>query len=143
MKPAWDALAEEYSDATSTSSVLIADVDCTAEGKSLCEKHEIRGYPTIKYIQDGKEHTYQKGRDLDSLRTFVKEHLEVPCTLQDTAQCSEKELQYMEKMKPLSKEEKQGQLERLKSMSETKMKADLKAWLHKRIRILQQFVDEE
>ena len=35
----WDRLGSEYAD----SSVLIGDVDCTADGESLCEEHEIRG----------------------------------------------------------------------------------------------------
>lgn len=34
MKPAWDELGELYA---ASSSVLIGDVDCTAEGESLCE----------------------------------------------------------------------------------------------------------
>lgn len=39
MKPDWDRLGSEYAD----SSVLIGDVDCTAEGESLCERFEVRG----------------------------------------------------------------------------------------------------
>merc|ERR1712032_1705338 len=46
MKPDWDSLGAEYKDSTK---VVIADVDCTAAGKPLCEKYGVRGYPTIKY----------------------------------------------------------------------------------------------
>lgn len=28
---------------------MIADVDCTAEGKSLCDEQGVQGFPTIKY----------------------------------------------------------------------------------------------
>jgi len=45
MKPDWDALGSEYAD---SKTVVIADVDCTAAGKPLCEKYGVRGYPTIK-----------------------------------------------------------------------------------------------
>ena len=35
MKPAWDSLAKEYAN---SDKLIVADVDCTAEGKDLCEK---------------------------------------------------------------------------------------------------------
>ena len=44
MKPDWDRLGSEYA---SSSSVVIADVDCTVE-QDLCGQYDVRGYPTIK-----------------------------------------------------------------------------------------------
>ena len=41
MKPTWDKLADEFN---SGSKVLVADVDCTAGGKPLCDKVGVRGY---------------------------------------------------------------------------------------------------
>ena len=52
MKPDWDALAQEYE---GHPTVLIADVDCTAGGKALCEKHGVKGYPTIKTFSAGDD----------------------------------------------------------------------------------------
>merc|ERR1712037_989915 len=46
MKPAWDRLAEEFADHKTTG---IFDVDCTAEGKPLCDANGVRGFPTIKH----------------------------------------------------------------------------------------------
>ena len=40
MKPDWDALAKEYE---GSDKVLIADADCTAAGKPLCDKMGVRG----------------------------------------------------------------------------------------------------
>ena len=40
MKPDWDKLSEEFSD---SQKVVIADVDCTASGKALCEKYGVQG----------------------------------------------------------------------------------------------------
>ena len=40
MKPDWDTLAKEYE---GSSQLLIADVDCTASGKALCEKYGVQG----------------------------------------------------------------------------------------------------
>ena len=68
MKPDWDSLGSTFAD---SKTVVIADVDCTASGKALCEKHGVQGYPTIKTLSgpddlDGEK--YEGGRDLDSLR---------------------------------------------------------------------------
>jgi len=46
MKPAWDKLMGEYKD---HASALVADVDCTAEGKPLCDSNGVQGFPTIKW----------------------------------------------------------------------------------------------
>jgi len=137
MKPAWDQLGDEYA---GSSSVLIGDVDCTAEGKDLCEKFEIRGYPTIKYFVDGDAEgkDYQGGRDFDSLKQHVDENLLVKCVVSDTKDCSEKEKDYIEKMKSKPSEEVIKQLKRLDGMKGGSMKPELKQWLNQRLRILQQ-----
>lgn len=44
MKPAWDQLGDEYA---ASSSVVIADVDCTESGEELCENFEIRGCKSL------------------------------------------------------------------------------------------------
>ena len=41
MKPDWDKLMTEFDGHATT---LVADVDCTAAGQSLCEKVGVRGY---------------------------------------------------------------------------------------------------
>ena len=64
MKPDWDSLADEFA---SSQTVLIADVDCTADGKPLCEKYGVKGYPTIKTFAAGDTEgtDYDGGRDLE------------------------------------------------------------------------------
>jgi len=52
---------------------LVADVDCTAAGKPLCDEVGVRGYPTIKYGDPADLQDYQGGRDYDSLSKFAKE----------------------------------------------------------------------
>merc|ERR1719446_1279363 len=46
MKPDWDKLMTAYEGHATT---LVADVDCTGEGKSLCETVGVEGFPTIKH----------------------------------------------------------------------------------------------
>lgn len=135
MKPAWDKLGDEYA---GSSSVLIADVDCTADGESLCQKYNVGGYPTIKYFVDGDMdgQDYQGGRDFDSLKAHVEEKLEVKCDIKNPTDCSEKEIKYMEKMKGKSSDEIKAQLTRLDGMKGSSMKPELKQWLVQRLRIL-------
>ena len=136
MAPAWQQLGDTFN--AETSSVLIGDVDCTAEGQSLCEEFEIRGYPTIKYFVDGDTtgDDYQMGRDYESLEAFVRETLEVKCNIQNPVDCTDKEKGYLDKMKAKSSADRQAQIDRLSKMKGDSMKADLKQWLVQRLRIL-------
>lgn len=137
MAPAWNQLGDAFN--AESSSVLIGDVDCTADGQSLCEEFGIGGYPTIKYFVDGDTTTgqdYQSGRDYETLEKFVHDTLEVKCNIQNPADCSDKETKYLEKMKAKSSADRQAQISRLSSMKDDLMKADLKQWLVQRLRIL-------
>jgi len=58
---------------------LVADVDCTADGKELCTKVGVKGYPTLKYGDPNNLEDYQGGRDYDDLLTFAKENLGPTC----------------------------------------------------------------
>jgi len=66
----------EYKDSPTS---LIADVDCTTGGKSLCSKHGIRGYPSIKYGDPNNLEDYKGGRSLKALQDFAKENLGPTC----------------------------------------------------------------
>jgi len=70
MKPDWDKLMATFKGHAST---LIADVDCTAEGKDLCNEIGVRGYPTIKHGDPNDLQEYKGGRDLASLTKFAEE----------------------------------------------------------------------
>jgi len=141
MKPAYDKLGAEYKD---SSSVLVADVDCTKEDK-LCGDKGVQGYPTIKYYtaETGKDGSdFNSGRDYDSMKKFIEENLEVKCITTDPKDCSEKEVKFIEKMKAAGKEEVEKQEKRLTSMIGGSMKAELKKWVSQRLAILKQLVKE-
>jgi len=76
MKADWDTLMGEFKDSTT---VLVADVDCTADGQSLCQEVGVQGYPTIKHGDPSDLQDYQGGRSLDALRSFAKESLGPQC----------------------------------------------------------------
>merc|ERR1719188_125131 len=68
MKPDWDKLMEAFKGHAST---LIADVDCTAGGKALCNEVGVRGYPTIKHGDPNDLQDYKGGRDYAALKKFA------------------------------------------------------------------------
>lgn len=67
LAPAWADLAKAHED----SPVKVAKLDCT-QAQSICKDNQVRGYPTLHFIKDGKiVETYKGGRDLASLKDFV------------------------------------------------------------------------
>lgn len=76
MKPAWDQLMEAFKDSDSR---IVGDVDCTADGKDLCEKQQVRGYPTIKYGDPLDLKDYSGSRDFDALKAFAETELGPMC----------------------------------------------------------------
>jgi len=77
MKPAWDKLMTEYA---GHATALVADVDCTAEGKPLCEQVGVEGFPTIKWGDPSSLEDYDGGRGFEELQTFAKENLKPICS---------------------------------------------------------------
>jgi hypothetical protein len=97
MKQAWEDLGTQFE---ASSSVLIADVDCTIE-TDIATEYGVSGYPTIKYFtpETGeKGEDYNGGRDLDSLKTFVEDKLERKCDVKAPEGCSDKEIKFIAKM---------------------------------------------
>jgi len=86
MKPTWDKLMKAFK---GHETALVADVDCTAEGKSLCEEHGVRGYPTLKYGDPSELQDYQGGRDFKTLKKFADENLKPICGINNMDLCDE------------------------------------------------------
>merc|ERR1719464_1034636 len=77
---------KEYEGSTE---ILIADVDCTTGGKSLCNDVGIKGYPTIKYGDPNNLEKYEGGRSLKDLQAFAKEKLGPTCCPKNPDLCDE------------------------------------------------------
>jgi hypothetical protein len=125
MKPAWDRLGSEYKD---SASVMIVDVDCTAEGSGTCNKVGVQGYPTIKYYNAGdkKGKDYQGGRDYDSLKSFVSKTLDKPlCDAVTKKGCAKNEIEFLNKMDGKSKAELKAEL-KTKTDELNSIKAEMK-----------------
>ncbi|EFN58966.1 hypothetical protein CHLNCDRAFT_14696, partial [Chlorella variabilis] len=71
------ALKPEYAKAATalkeySSEVILAKLDATEE-KTVAGKHEVQGYPTLKWFVDGKEAMdYSGGRTADDIIRWVK-----------------------------------------------------------------------
>jgi len=102
MKPAWDKLVAEYADSKTG---LVADVDCTTEGKDLCETHGVKGFPTIKYGDPNALEKYEGGRDFDSLQKFAKENLKPLCSPGNLDLCDADKKKEIEALQALSADE--------------------------------------
>jgi len=114
MKPDWDSLGAEYEN---SKTVIIADVDCTAAGKSLCEQKGIRGYPTIKYFnppdEDGED--YKGGRSLDDLKKFAANELGPGCSVDALENCSDAQKKELEQYTSMDAAARTTMLETLKT----------------------------
>lgn len=51
--------------------MILAKIDAT-EQSELAEKHEIRGYPTIKFFRNGKAVEYSGGRSAEDIVKWLK-----------------------------------------------------------------------
>jgi hypothetical protein len=141
MAPDWNKLGQHYADSPS---VLIVDVDCTADGQGTCQRMGVRGYPTIKYFMAGdkKGKDYQQGRDFASLKSFAERTLNKPmCDPTTKKGCAKNELAFIEKHEGKSKDEikavaaeKADELKALKverSEAEKELKTKMKEWKKK------------
>ena len=99
MKPDWYKLMDAFAD---SKTALIADVDCTAEGKPLCDANGVRGYPTIKFGDPSALEDYKGGRDYDSLKKFADENLKPMCSPSNIDLCDADKKAEIEKYQAMS-----------------------------------------
>mmetsp|Transcript_111497 Transcript_111497/g.299239 ORF Transcript_111497/g.299239 Transcript_111497/m.299239 type:complete len:197 (+) Transcript_111497:240-830(+) len=70
MKPDWDRLMKHFE---GSADILVADVDCTADGKSKCQEFKVRSFPTILYGAPGSTlQKYSGPRGFDELKKFAE-----------------------------------------------------------------------
>jgi len=101
MKPDWDKLMKEFE---GHASVLVADVDCTAAGKPLCDSNGVQGFPTIKHGDPSNLEDYQGGRDFSALQKFAK-GLKALCSPSNLDLCDEEGKAAIAKIEAMSDDE--------------------------------------
>lgn len=70
LAPTWDELAESDPD------FIVAKVDCT-QAASVCQKQEVRGYPTVKAFVNGVSTVHQSQRTIEEFKNTVAKALAV------------------------------------------------------------------
>merc|ERR1712174_45276 len=98
-----DKLTDEYKD---SSTILIADVDCTASGKAKCDEVGVRGYPTIKYGSPDDLQDYKGGRSFADLKKFT-DGLGPQCGPANLDLCDEAKKKQIEEFQALGKEKRE------------------------------------
>jgi hypothetical protein len=94
---------------------LVADVDCTAKGKALCDEVGVKGYPTIKYGDPNDMEDYDGGRSLKDLKKFATEKLGPQCSPTNLDLCDEEKTAKIKELMALSSEDLKSQIEEKKN----------------------------
>jgi len=85
-------------DFADSKTALVADVDCTADGKPLCDANGVQGFPTIKYGDPNALEKYEGGRDYDSLKKFADENLKPLCSPANMDLCEDDQRAELDKL---------------------------------------------
>jgi hypothetical protein len=125
MKADWDKLMAEWK---GSATGLVADVDCTADGKALCETIGVQGFPTIKYGDPNDLQDYQGGRKFEDLSTFAKTNLGPQCGPKNLDLCDDAKKADIAKFSAMSVSELEKFVEEGKATI-TKLEADFKAFV--------------
>jgi protein disulfide-isomerase-like protein len=86
MAPDWEKLSGEFAD---SATALVAEVDCTAEGKPLCDANEVKGFPTLLYGDPSMLQKYGGPRDYDGMQKFAEENLKPMCSPNNIDLCDD------------------------------------------------------
>jgi protein disulfide-isomerase-like protein len=86
MAPDWEKLSGEWE---GNDIGLVAEVDCTADGKPLCDENGVKGFPTLKYGDPSSLDDYQGGRSFDALSKFAKDNLKPICSPKNLDLCDD------------------------------------------------------
>merc|ERR1712217_313825 len=92
---------------------LVADVDCTAAGKDLCETHGVEGFPTIKWGDPSALEDYEGGRELKDLKKFAEENLKPLCSPANIDLCDEEKKKQIQDLQAMSSDDLDAKIEEL------------------------------
>jgi len=115
MKPSWDKLMKNWNKGDRAKTSLIADVDCTGEGKPLCEQNGVTGFPTIKWGDASSLEDYQGGREYDDLKKWAKENLKPVCSPGNIDLCDDEKKKEIAEFQALPSEELTKKIEEKKA----------------------------
>lgn len=133
MKPAWDKLMKNWNKGDRAKTSLIADVDCTAEGKPICDNAGVKGFPTIKWGDPADLQDYDGGRDYEALKTFAKDSLKPMCSPSNLDLCDADKKKEIESLQTLALSDLEAKVDEKK-----KLVADAEAHFEVTVKKLQE-----
>jgi hypothetical protein len=102
MAPDWEKLSDEWE---GHETGYIAEVDCTTEGKPLCDSNGVKGFPSLKYGDPTSLEDYQGSRTYKDLAAFAKDNLKPVCSPTNIDLCDDEKKAQIEEYMKLSAEE--------------------------------------
>jgi len=90
---------------------LIADVDCTAAGKPLCDQVGVKGYPTLKWGSPDDLQDYSGGRGFDELKKFADENLKPICAPGNLDLCEDEDRKKIEEIMAMDEKDLQAKID--------------------------------
>merc|ERR1711862_112610 len=102
MAPDWESLAKEWE---GHDVGLVAEVDCTADGKPLCDANGVKGFPTLKHGDPSSLDDYSGGRTYSDLAKFAKENLKPVCSPSNIDLCDDEKKKTIEEYMALPEDE--------------------------------------
>lgn len=108
MAPDWEKLSAEWE---GHKVGLVAEVDCTADGKPLCDENGVRGFPTLKYGDPAGLEDYQGARTYDALAKFATDNLKPVCSPANLDLCDGDKKKQIEEYMKLSAEDLEKKIE--------------------------------
>jgi Thioredoxin len=128
MAPDWEKLAEEFKDHAAG---LVAEIDCTAGGKALCDANGIQGFPTLKYGDPSILEDYEGQRTYDALAAFAKDNWKPVCSPANLDLCEAEKKKQIEEYMKLSAEDLASKIE-----AEERKQADAEEHFNKEVKKL-------
>merc|ERR1711903_187187 len=86
MAPDWEKLSGEWE---GHDIGFVAEVDCTEEGKPLCDANGVKGFPTLKYGDPADLQPYEGGRGEAELKKFASTKLGPQCGVKNLDLCDD------------------------------------------------------
>ena len=99
-------------DFSSSTTQLIADVDCTTPNNdAFCNANGVQGFPTLKWGDPDDLQEYQGPRSYEALKEFAEANLKPMCSVKNIDLCDDEKKTLIEKYQRMSVEDLEAAVE--------------------------------
>lgn len=105
----WAKLGKEYAD---TPNVVIGACDCTSNCKGMCGEYEVKGFPSLKLLRDGRTEDYNGAREFGGMKREVEKKLNPrpACSLESKDACTPADRAILEESEKMTKAERSSKI---------------------------------